>query len=55
MDFIDFPLMEPMMQEVADVARCAVRNDGVICDVIRMASTSAITARSAGNVRKTWT
>jgi hypothetical protein len=42
----------PMVQEVVDVARCSSPNDGVMREVIRMTSVSAITARSAGNATR---
>ena len=48
-DFIRIRLKWPMMQEVADAARCAVRDDGAMHEVIRMASASVIAARSAGD------
>ncbi|MFM0069306.1 hypothetical protein [Paraburkholderia aspalathi] len=41
-----------MVHDVVDVARCAARNDGVMREVIRITSVSAITARSAGNATR---
>ncbi|MGF6483094.1 hypothetical protein [Paraburkholderia sp. JPY419] len=39
-----------MMQKVADTARPTVRNEDLVCEVIRMAEANAITARSANDV-----